>query len=73
MQNLTTIIMAAGKGTRMQSSRPKVLQTLGGKPVLVSDRGKQRAAECRMQHTAGWGMLRGGGICWVFAGCVGSG
>ncbi len=34
MSNLTTIIMAAGKGTRMKSTRPKVLQPLAGKPLL---------------------------------------
>ncbi|HEX4509267.1 MAG TPA: NTP transferase domain-containing protein, partial [Burkholderiaceae bacterium] len=32
---LSVVIMAAGKGTRMRSTRPKVLHTLGGEPLLA--------------------------------------
>jgi len=31
---LAVVIMAAGKGTRLKSSRPKVLHEIGGKPLL---------------------------------------
>ncbi len=34
MKNLTIIILAAGKGTRMNSSVPKVFQPLGRKPLI---------------------------------------
>ncbi|MBZ8132469.1 bifunctional UDP-N-acetylglucosamine diphosphorylase/glucosamine-1-phosphate N-acetyltransferase GlmU [Afifella sp. IM 167] len=34
MSHLTTIILAAGEGTRMRSARPKVLHEIGGLPML---------------------------------------
>ncbi len=34
MSNLEVVILAAGQGTRMRSSLPKVLHTLSGKPLL---------------------------------------
>jgi len=33
-KNLAVVIMAAGKGTRLKSRRPKVLHEIGGKPLL---------------------------------------
>ncbi len=32
---LATVIMAAGKGTRMKSDLPKVLHTIGGIPLVT--------------------------------------
>jgi bifunctional UDP-N-acetylglucosamine pyrophosphorylase/glucosamine-1-phosphate N-acetyltransferase len=34
MPKLAVVIMAAGKGTRLKSRRPKVLHEIGGKPLL---------------------------------------
>lgn len=34
MKNLAVIVLAAGKGTRMKSTRPKVLHEVAGRPML---------------------------------------
>ena len=35
MQDLTAIVLAAGRGTRMQSKLPKVLHEILGEPLLA--------------------------------------
>jgi bifunctional UDP-N-acetylglucosamine pyrophosphorylase/glucosamine-1-phosphate N-acetyltransferase len=34
MNNIDVVILAAGKGTRMKSTQPKVMHQLAGKPLL---------------------------------------
>ena len=34
-RSLTAIVLAAGKGTRMRSERPKVLHAVAGRSMLV--------------------------------------
>ena len=34
MRDLDVVVLAAGKGTRMNSTRPKVLHELAGRPLL---------------------------------------
>ncbi|KIE92576.1 putative Bifunctional protein GlmU [Actinobacillus pleuropneumoniae] len=43
MTQLSVVILAAGKGTRMYSDLPKVLHTVAGKPMVqhVIDTAKQ--------------------------------
>ena len=36
MTSLAAVILAAGKGTRMRSKRPKVLQPIAGRPMILS-------------------------------------
>ena len=47
MSDLVTVILAAGKGTRMKSALPKVLHKAGGKPMVqhVIDAAKEAGAK----------------------------
>ncbi len=47
MDKLTTVILAAGKGTRMKSKLPKVLHKVGGHPMLEHVMDAAEAAGCR--------------------------
>ena len=47
MAKLTTVILAAGKGTRMKSKLPKVLHKVGGHPMLEHVMDAAEAAGCR--------------------------
>ena len=47
MANLTAVILAAGKGTRMKSKLPKVLHKVGGHPMLEHVMDAVEAAGCR--------------------------
>ena len=60
MSNIDVVIMAAGKGTRMQSSMPKVLHRLGGRALLqhVIDTAKHIQAR-RMVVITGHGAEQG--------------
>ena len=50
MLDLVTVILAAGKGTRMKSKLPKVLHKAAGKPMLqhVLDAAKGAGAKRNM-------------------------
>ena len=47
MANLTAVILAAGKGTRMKSKLPKVLHKVGGHPMMEHVMDAAEAAGCR--------------------------
>ncbi|MDR0779643.1 MAG: bifunctional UDP-N-acetylglucosamine diphosphorylase/glucosamine-1-phosphate N-acetyltransferase GlmU [Pseudomonadales bacterium] len=50
MQALNVVILAAGKGTRMCSKLPKVLHTLGGKPLVQHAVAAARQLEAKTTH-----------------------
>lgn len=54
------VILAAGQGTRMRSAQPKVLQLLGGKPLLEHVLETARALQPRQLH-----VVVGNGAEWV--------
>ena len=61
-QNLSGIVLAAGKGTRMKSPLPKVLHPVAGRPmisyVIGALRGLDKAAEIRVVVGYGEQLLR---------------
>ena len=64
--SITAIILAAGKGTRMKSSRPKVLHEVCGRPMLAHVADACRAAGCdRLIVVVGYGA---GSVREAFAG-----
>lgn len=69
---LEVIILAAGQGSRMRSSTPKVLHLLGGKPLLQHVVDAARSLEPSAIHVVvGHGAdavrkaMDGSGLCWV--------
>ena len=53
---LNVVVLAAGKGTRMKSARPKVLHPLAGKPLLKHVLDTARAMHCEnLQVVVGFG------------------
>jgi len=72
MQEIGVILLAAGQGTRMKSSLPKVLHSLGGKPLFLHALGTaQRLNPSRVAVVIGHGADRvrqsylGGDVTWV--------
>ena len=51
--SLSIVIMAAGKGTRMKSARPKVLHTLAGQPMLGHVIGTTATLQAAQQRLLG--------------------
>ena len=56
MKNVHVIIMAAGKGTRMKSSKPKVLHKLAGRPLI-----EHVVTSCQALKPAGITIIHGHG------------
>ena len=46
-ESFTAVVLAAGKGTRMQAEGPKVMAALGGKPLLLHVLENLHQAGCR--------------------------
>ena len=78
MSDLHVVILAAGKGTRMYSDKPKVLHAIGGKPMLehVIDTA-ERLQPARIHVVVGHGkdlviqQMAHKNVGWVKAGAAG--
>ena len=62
MEELIAVILAAGEGTRMKSSLPKVLHRLCGKPMLWHVLESAKAVTGRQVIITGYGQIRSGNI-----------
>ena len=56
MSAIDVVIMAAGKGTRMKSKRPKVLHRLAGRPLLGHVLDSAAALQARTAVVITWPM-----------------
>lgn len=71
MQDLSVVVLAAGKGTRMKSRLPKVLQPLAGRPLLAHVLDAAAALGARTTVVYGHGgeqvlqAFSGRGVGWV--------
>ena len=70
MRTCLTIVLAAGEGTRMRASRPKVLHAIGGRPLIahVLAAGQKHGKACGLLVADGAAAARRLEQGWSFVG-----